>query len=372
MSNTTPADVLVIGGGIAGYTCAITLRDLGYDGAITIVESDASCSDHPPLSKRVLMNGAARADLDLATPERLEELKITVLAGVAAIEITSAGAVMADGRVLTAEAVVVAVGATARRPTMPGADDPRVVTLRDFDDAMRIRAAAGAGRTVLVLGGGFVGAEVAAALRALGTTVILVDPHETPGAYVLGDTLAGWLNVMHVTHGVDLRTTTVSSIDASGDLLAVALANGATVAADLVVAGLGVEPRVLPGVELVEPAGGIVIAASAHWDAARLDGMDAAGSLLGRDPAPRGAEWCWSERYGSHIEIVGDLVGAGVDVIRAGTAVFRVAGDRLLGAASIDDPMTIRAARRIIDRGISVEPSVLADPTVSLRQMLRG
>ncbi|WP_458041984.1 MULTISPECIES: NAD(P)/FAD-dependent oxidoreductase [Bacteria] len=372
MSDTAPADVLIIGGGIAGYTCATTLRDLGYVGAITIVESDASCSDHPPLSKSVLVNGATRADLDFAPLERLAELKITVLAGVAATEITPAGVVLSDGRVLAADALVVAVGAAARRPMMPGADDPRVVTLRDFDDAMRIRGAAGPNRTVLVLGGGFVGAEVAAALRTLDTPVVLVDPHEMPGAHVLGDTLSGWMHAMHVTHGVDLRTTTVSSIDASGDLLEVTLANGETVAADLIVAGLGVEPRVLPGSELVEPAGGIVLAATAHWDAARLDGMDAAARLLGQAPAPRGAEWCWSDRYGSHIEIVGDLVGEGADVIRPGTAVFRVAGDRLLGAASIDDPMTIRAARRIIDRGVSVEASALADPTVSLRQMLRG
>ncbi len=372
MSATTPADVLILGGGIAGYTCATTLRDLGYDGAITIVESDASCSDHPPLSKSVLVNGAVRADLDFATPERLAELKITVHAGVAATEITRAGAILADGRVLTADALVVAVGAVARRPAMPGADDPRVVTLRDFEDAMRIRSAAGPGRTCLVLGGGFVGAEVAAALRGLGTTVVLVDPHENPGAHVLGDTLAGWLHAMHDTHGVTVRTTTVSSIDASGDRLAVALTNGETVLVDLVVAGLGVEPRVLPGVEFVEPAGGVVLAATAHWDTARLDGTDAAARLLARDPAPRGAEWYWSDRYGSHIEIVGDLVGEGVDVIRPGVAVFRVEGDRLLGAASIDDPMTIRAARRLIDRRIPVDPSALADPTVSLRQMLRG
>lgn len=372
MSTTAPADVLILGGGIAGYTCATTLRDLGYDGAITIVERDVSCSDHPPLSKSVLVNGAARSDLDLATHERLAERRITVSAGIAASEITSAGAVLADGRVLTAEALVVAVGAVARRPPITGADDPRVVTLRDFDDAMRIRAAAGPDRTVLVLGGGFVGAEVASALRALDTTVVLVDPQENPSAHVLGETLAGWLAAMHVAHGVDVRTTTVSSVHASADRLTVALANGDVVEADLVVAGLGVEPVVLPGTNLVKPAGGIVIAASAHWDEARRDGMDAAARLLGQEPAPRGADWCWTDRYGAHIEMVGDLVADGIDVTRPGIAVFRVAGDRLVGAASIDDPMTIRAAQRIIDRGIPVEAAVLADPTVPLRRMLRS
>nr|WP_243845278.1 oxidoreductase C-terminal domain-containing protein [Microbacterium halimionae] len=105
--------------------------------------------------------------------------------------------------------------------------------------------------------------------------------------------------------------------------------------------------------------------------------MDAAALLLGTTPALRGTPWFWTDRYGHHIEVVGDLANAGltgaaIDIIRAGTAVFRVDGDLLLGAASIDDPMTVRAARRIIDRGVRVDRDVLADPSVSLRRMLRG
>lgn len=375
MSAAAPADVLIVGGGIAGYTTATTLRALGYTGAITIVEHDPSCGDHPPLSKNALVNGASRADLDFATPERFDELGIAVESGVAATGITADGVSLADGRVLSAAAIVVAVGAEPSRPTVPGAHDPRVVTLRGYDDAVRIRAAAGPGSTVLVLGGGYIGAEVAASLRLLGAAVVLVDPHELPGAAVLGETLAGWMRELHTTNGVDLRTTMVSSIEpgsTSDAPLRVTLGDGTTVAADLVVAGVGVSPRTLPGIELVEPAGGTVLAPTAHWDAARLDGADTAARLVGRDPEPRGAAWFWTDRYDAHIEIVGELVGDGEEVVRPGVAVFRVDGDRLLGAASVNDPNTVRAARRIIDRGVAVDRAALADPSIPLRQMLRG
>nr|WP_260149095.1 oxidoreductase C-terminal domain-containing protein [Microbacterium endophyticum] len=120
-----------------------------------------------------------------------------------------------------------------------------------------------------------------------------------------------------------------------------------------------------------------MISPSHHWDAARLDGIDAAALLLGNSPAVRGAPWYWSDRYGHHIEVVGDLVGNGssgapFDVVRPGNAVFRVDGDVLLGAASIDDPMTVRAARRMIDRRVQVDREALADPSLSLRRMLRA
>lgn len=382
MSTGAPADVLIVGGGIAGYTTATTLRDLGYGGAITLVEQDPSCGDHPPLSKNALVDGSPRAELDFASPARFDELGIALVCGISATGVTAAGVRLADGRVLTAAAIVIAIGAEPNRPAVPGADDPRVVTLRGYDDAMRIRAAAGPGRTVLVLGGGFIGAEVAASLRAIGTSVVLVDPHETPGANVLGETLAGWMRVMHLTNGVELRTTTVASIEPGGgpdSPVRVILGDGTTVTADLVVAGVGVRPRTLPGIELVEPAGGIVLAPTAHWDAARLDGAQTAARLLGREPDPRGADWYWTDRYNAHIEIVGELTGGGAggaeqaeEIVRPGVAVFRVDGDRLLGAASINDPNTVRAARRIIDRGVSVDRAALADPSIPLRQMLKG
>ncbi|MEV8267264.1 FAD/NAD(P)-binding oxidoreductase [Microbacterium sp. NPDC076911] len=378
MSDAHPADVLIVGGGIAGVTTATALRALGYAGKITLIESEPRCTDHPPLSKRALVTGCDREELDLLAAESASELDIRIVSGCAAIRVdATAGQVeLADGSIWSAAAIVVAIGAEPNRPV--AVDNPNVVTLRGYDDAMRIRAAAGRGRTVLVWGSGFVGAEVTASLAALETRVVLVDPHERPGSHVLGETLAGWLHDMHAAHGVDVRQTRVEAIadDESRDGLMVALADGTNVVADLVVAGVGVTPRVLPGAEKLMLPRGLRILPDAHWEAARFDGQAAAARLLGQEPSPRGAAWYWTDRYDHHIEVVGDLVGTGrsgsaVDVLRAGSAVFRVDGDIMLGAASIDDPMTVRAARRIIDRQMRVDARALADPSRSLRQMLR-
>ncbi|MGZ0712809.1 FAD-dependent oxidoreductase (plasmid) [Coraliomargarita sp. W4R53] len=379
MSGDPPKDVLIIGGGIAGVTTATTLRALGYLGAITLVEAEPRCTDHPPLSKRVLVAGCALEELDLLTDERATELDIRIVSGRSAIRVDAVAgrAELADGSYLSAEAIVVAIGAEPNRPV--SLDDPRLVTLRGYGDAMRVRAASGPGATVLVWGGGFIGAEVAASLSGLAGRIVLVDPHETPGSHVLGATLAGWLHDMHVVHGADVRQTRVDAIVAeeSRNCLMVSLADGTNVAADVVVAGVGVTPRVLPGAEQLSLPRGLCIAAQDHWDAARLDGQAAAVRLIRQDPQPRGAAWYWTDRYDHHVEVVGDLVsvgasGAAIDVVRPGKAVFRVDGDVLLGAASIDDPMTVRAARRIIDRGKPVDTKALADPSISLRQMLRN
>ncbi|MBA8815251.1 pyruvate/2-oxoglutarate dehydrogenase complex dihydrolipoamide dehydrogenase (E3) component [Microbacterium halimionae] len=382
MSIREPGDVLIVGGGIAGVTTATSLREGGFHGGITLVEATPACTDHPPLSKRALVEGATRGELDLLTKERAAALNVEVVVGVEVVSVDASAhtVLLADGRVMTAEAIVVAVGAEPKHPVGYG-DHPRVMTLRGYDDAMAIRAVAGAHSTVVVGGGGFIGAEAAASLRESGSRVVLVDPHEVPGSHVLGDTLARWLHAMHSEQGVEVRHTRIDAVvsDAHDDNapMQVALGDGSTVAADLVVVGVGVTPRVMPGAERLVAPFGISIEASDHWDAARLDGMDAAALLLGTTPALRGTPWFWTDRYGHHIEVVGDLANAGltgaaIDIIRAGTAVFRVDGDLLLGAASIDDPMTVRAARRIIDRGVRVDRDVLADPSVSLRRMLRG
>jgi NADPH-dependent 2,4-dienoyl-CoA reductase/sulfur reductase-like enzyme len=112
-----------------------------------------------------------------------------------------------------------------------------------------------------------------------------------------------------------------------------------------------------------------------HWEAAQLNGQAAAASILGLELPPRGAPWFWSDRHGVHFEMVGRLVGDGTIVVRdAGEhpATFLIDDGLLVGAASIDDPTVVRAARRIIDQRIPVTSEELADPTVSLRGLLKA
>lgn len=409
------ASVVIVGGGIAGVTAARELRSGGFDGSVTIVESEPACYDRPPLSKAAFVDGAELDALAFATPDEFAAERIDVLTGVVAVGIDRADARpggrvrLADGRVLSGDAIVLATGVRARTPAFPGGDLPAVSVLRDYRDAARLRARVAPGATVVVVGAGLIGAELSSGLVALGARVVLVDPHPVPGAAVLGETLASALHAMHAAHGVDVRTATVATVSPAEGGVAVVLDDGATVAAHAVVvgAGIAIDPALAASAGLAEPTAGGAIAIDAagrtaaagiwaagdattrrgpdgafapcvgHWEAARLDGSTVAAAIGGRPLPDRGADWYWSDRYGVHLEVVGRLVSDGDEVVRWAEpgrlgAVFRVTGGRLVGAASLDDPMTVRAARRLIDQRIPVDPAQLADPGVRLRDLLRG
>jgi len=109
-----------------------------------------------------------------------------------------------------------------------------------------------------------------------------------------------------------------------------------------------------------------------HWKAAVIDGRTVAAEILGQELPARGAEWFWSDRYGHHVEVVGDMAAPGREAVRPGAhpTVFRIDGSRLVAAASVDDPMAVRAARRLIDRSVPVSVEQLTDPSLPLRSLL--
>ncbi|HWL02568.1 MAG TPA: FAD-dependent oxidoreductase [Microbacteriaceae bacterium] len=408
------ASVVIVGGGIAGVTTARELRSGGFAGTITIVESEPACYDRPPLTKAAFVDAASLESLAFATPEEYAAQHIDVLTGVRATAIVRGerpgGCVrLADGRTLDADAIVLATGVRAHAPTFDGGALPEVSVLRVYADALRVRELATPGATIVVVGAGLIGAELTSGLVALGAHVVLVDPQPVPGAAGLGETLAGYLHGLHAAHGVDVRQATVTAVTARDDGVLVALDDGGTLPAHAVVvgAGIAVDPALPATAGLADPAAGgsIVVDAAGrttspgvwaagdatwrraedgslapcagHWEAARLDGVAVAADILGTSAPARGADWYWSDRYGAHIEVVGRLVGDGTEVVRWAApgrpdAVFRVADGLLVGAASVDDPMTVRAARRLIDQRVPVAPDRLADPAVRLRDLLRG
>ena len=408
---SAPASVAIVGGGIAGVTTARELRGGGFDGSITVVEAGPACYDRPPLSKAAFVDGASLDSLRFATAEEFAAQRIEVVTGNRAIGLAAPGerdgrVTLDDGGTLEAAGIVLATGARARRPAFPGADLPAIGVLRDYADASRLRAAAHPGSTVLVVGAGFIGAELASGLLALGAGVVLADRNAVPGARVLGATLATQLHAMHAAHGVDVRIASVIGAEAADDRVLVRLDDGSTVTADAVVVGVGIEIDTslaeaagaevdggivvdeagrtsVPGIWAVGDAtrrrlpGGDLAFGAGHWEAAVLDARGTASAILGGEPAARGASWFWSDRYGIHLEVVGRLVGDGEEVVRRAepgrpAAVLRVADGRLVGAASIDDPNTVRAARRLIDQRVPVTTTALADPAVSLRDLLRA
>ncbi|RCK69877.1 hypothetical protein DT076_07525 [Desertihabitans brevis] len=309
----------------------------------------------------------------------------------------------ADGRRQPADTVVLATGGTPALPPVPGVEHAR--TLRTRADADRLRADLGPGRRLVVVGAGLVGSEVAATATRLGTAVTLVDP-VVPLVDVLGWDLAVWLHLRHRERGVTMVADLVRSItpaaSGTGTSLAVEV-EGAVLPADVVLVATGLAP-VLPahldpapelapdGAVLVDELGrtsvpGLLAVgdcsapralgrSAGHWEAARLDGEAAAAGLLGGSPPARGPSWFWSDRHGHHLEVLGTMADAEQQVVR-GTlgeppfAVLGLRGGRLVAAASVDDPATVKAARRLAGRGVELDAAALADPSVPLRSLLR-
>lgn len=416
MTGRDAGHVVIVGGGLAGYSAADTLRSLGHSGAITVIDPEPALYDRPPLSKRLFDEDFSLADLAFASEEQLAERSIDTRLGRSAVSLDAATrrVTLDDGSVLEADTVLLATGGRARVLPIPGADLPGVHVLRTFADARAIRAALPDQARVAVVGAGLIGAELASALHGVGARVTLVDPVDVPLVPAVGGHMAAHLQGMHRSRGISTRRGMTAEFraldhDGGGGGLEVVLAAGESLPADLIVMGVGITPNT----EIAEQAGldvdrGILVDArfrasvdgvpvdgvyaagdvarrrdpdgtlhrpEEHWEAAQLDGQAVAQAMLGRAVPAKGCAWFWSDRHGVHLEAVGRLSGDGDTVVRDGDehpAVFLVHEGVLVGAAAVDDTMTVRAARRLIDQRIPVQADALADPAVPLRSMLRA
>ncbi|MGX5696271.1 NAD(P)/FAD-dependent oxidoreductase [Agromyces soli] len=402
MSISAADRVAVIGGGLAGYTLAEQLRARGHGGPITIVERESAMYDRPPLSKAAFADGATVELLEFAGGPKLEALALDVICDRGAIALTpDAGAVtLDDGTVVEGEVIVFATGGRARRLGFPGNELPGVHVLRTFADARAIRAAAHPGAHILVAGAGLIGAELTSALRQLDVDVTLVDPVETPLVPAVGEAMARRLHAMHSAHGVDVRLGAVAGVDASGSRWLATLTDGTGLEVDAIVVGAGLVPNTeLAYAAGIEVNGGIVVddeyrtshhrvyaigdvarkrdrdgvlhRREEHWEAARSDAAELAAILVGIEPDLRSAAWWWSDRYGVHVEGVGRMTGSGRTVFRGEDVAFHLDGGVLVGAVSIDDSTSVRAARRLIDQQVPVAVADLVDLDVPLRELLR-
>lgn len=404
----TGLHIAIIGGGLGGFTLAKELRERGHAGRITLIDPQGVPYDRPPLSKGYLLGERDAADIEFEPAAWYAERGIELLrAAATAIEPDSGLIVLDDGRRLQADRIVLATGGRARRLAIPGGDDERLLVLRERADAERLRRALGSpGTRLAIVGAGLIGAEAASAALELGAEVTLIDPVDPPLVPAVGAELARWLHELHARRGVRTLTGLPERIEWDADAVRIHLAGQPAVSADVVLAGVGI----VPNTELAEAAGlavdgGVLVDArqrsshervwaigdlarhrdddgtlhrrSEHWDHAIQSGTRAAAALLDQ-PAPAGqTAWFWSDRHGVHVEGAGSLVGDGELVHRrspegAPVASFLIGPDGLLrGAAAIDGGLTVRAARRIIDRRIAVDPRQLADPDVELRRLAR-
>ncbi|MFJ3787250.1 NAD(P)/FAD-dependent oxidoreductase [Kitasatospora sp. NPDC090091] len=389
--------VVVVGTGLAGAHCASGLRRGGWQGRIVLVgEEPHAPYDRPPLSKEVLLGKADATPLDID----FAHLGIEVLAGRRATGLTP-GVLHTDGGDLPYGALVIATGAAPR--VLPGAE--RAHLLHTLDDALALRALLRPGLRLVLVGAGWIGAEVATAARAAGCLVTVVEagPAPVPGALPteIGREMAAW----YAEAGVELRCDAAVAAVEPG---AVLLADGSHLPADEVVVGIGVRPATDwlagSGVEL-DAAGAVVVddrlrtglpgvfAAGdcanypsartgarltvQHWDHALQSGQAAAASVLGADAPYDPVPYFWSEQFGRMVQYVGRH-GAGDEQVRRGSpqdptwAVLWLREGVLRAALTVDRPRDLTQARRLVERGAVLDPARAADPSVQLKTAVAG
>ena len=383
--------VVIVGAGQAGVEAAAALRESGYEGSISLVGAEPHVPyERPPLSKQYLEPDADAGSLVLRGADFYQDRGIELLLGTAATRIDRGqrAVVLASGERLPYARLILAPGATPRRLPVPGANHPSVLTLRTLDesDALRARLLA-APQRVVVIGGGFIGLEVAAAARAAGHDVTVVEALDRVLARAVSLPISKYMAALHRDRGVRiLFDRQVEAIDGEpgGALYDLRLRGGAILPADLVVVGVGVTPDTA----LAEQAGltvadGIVVdeylrtgdpLIHAVGDCARFPSPHGAGLLRlesvqnavdqarcvaqyicdGEAAKPYGAvPWFWTDQYADKLQIAGittghDRVELDGDPAEASFSVHCYRGDRLVGVESVNRPIDhIRARRKL-------------------------
>ncbi|GAA1724051.1 NAD(P)/FAD-dependent oxidoreductase [Aeromicrobium alkaliterrae] len=273
-SNQT-GSVVVVGAGVAGWRAARDLRNAGFAGSVTVVGDEAPY-DRPPLSKQYLAGEFDDARISLYRGEEPGSIDVTVReARVASVR--SGVVTLADGETIEADAIIVATGSTARRPAMLEGHD--VHTLRTREDSQALRAAIADAGSLLVLGGGFIGAEVAATARTAGLEVTIVELQPQLLGAALGDACGERVERVHREHGVELVTGVgVDRLEDRDGATVAVLTDGRELTADVVVAGFGASLNltVFDGAGL-DLSNGVVCDASGR--VAGLDGVFAVGDI---------------------------------------------------------------------------------------------
>lgn len=381
--------VVIVGGGLAGQRCAETLRRSGYDAAIRILCAESHRPyDRPPLSKRLLAGaGSASGAPSYRSVDWYRHESIELLLGVAATGLLPAErrVVLSDGNSLRYDRLLIATGSRPRElPLLAGYEN--VWSLRTLDDCRALREVIGSGRRLVVVGGGFIGLEVAATARGLGAEVTIIEAAAAPLAAVLGPELGRWFTRLHEARGVRVMTDrSVDRVHANGTIRALRLSSGEVVEADDVVVGIGVAPDIgWLAATGISTAGGIpvdpdgrtdcaeVLAAGdaaatfdprlgrhvpgSHWEAAARQGARAARVMLGLDPGAAPLTSFWTDQYGIRIQYLGharlaDAVEFEGDPASASFIATFTRGGRAVGALLVDRPRALPAIRQLIEKG---------------------
>lgn len=407
------AGMLIVGAGECGARAALTLRERGYDGPVTLVGDEPHLPyERPPLSKDAMVSEAEPAPKFVGDHEHYAGRRIACVTSARAVAIDRAArrVTLSDGRSFPYDKLLLATGAVPRKLPLPGSDSSRCAYLRTHDDALRIRAALKPGSRIAILGGGFIGLEIAASARKRGASVTVIEALPRILTRGVPEAIAQVVDARHRREGVTLACgKAVLALRETPVGIEIGLADGSTVAADMLVIGIGA----VPVTELAQKAGlaienGIAVDAQLRtsdpdiyaagdccsfplavyggrrvrlesWRNAQDQGQLAARNMLGAAESASAVPWFWSDQYDLTLQIAG-LPDEGTQTVRRDLSadafiLFHLAGDgRLVAASGIAHgnavAKDIRLAEMLIAKGAKPDPAALAQPDVKLKSLL--
>ena len=402
--------ILILGAGQAGLQIADSLRQDGYEGRILLIGEEAYPPyQRPPLSKDFLAGIVTQEQLLLRSPEVLQRknIELHTHALIVKIDHRAHQVELSNGTKLDYARLAFATGCRARPLPVPGADLENVLTLRTLDDTKSLAQSLTKAHNIVVIGGGFIGLELAATARGMGKSVTLLEGANRLMARAVSPIISDYFLDHHQKQGVQIHLNAqVSALQGqAGKVTSVATKDGQTHPADLVIVGIGI----IPNDELAKSIGlechnGIVVDACSRTSdpdivaagdctvrkAAEPDqwlrlesvqnaveqGKSAAASLLGRERPFTAAPWFWSDQYDVKLQMAGLSAGFDTTAIR-GTiesgsfSLFYFRNGRLLGADSVNQPKEHMATRRMLDKGVSPSLEQAQDLAFNFQALLK-
>ena len=409
---TTPPSMVIVGAGHCGGRAAQALREFGWTGGIDLVGMERHAPyERPPLSKELLTGQQTVDACQLRSSQAMIDDDIRLHTHrVASIDTQARTVTLANRQQLPYRKLLLATGGMARSLDIPGADLPEVLTLRTIDDALTLASRLGPERRLLVIGGGFIGLEVAASARRLGCRVTVLEGAQRLLGRAVPTDLAERVLALHRGKGVDvrlgLRPLAIERCASAG--LRIGLDDGSVLDADTVVVGIGMKPAVdLARAAGLAVASGIVVDAGLQtsapgvfaagdvaefpsplsgqltrqetWFNAETQARVAARNMLGGDERHRQLPWFWSDQYDHQLQVCGEPALASASVRRelgdGDRVVFHLdAMDRLVGmdawGLASRCVREFKLARLLVERQLTVDPRSLCDPAVKLKSLL--
>lgn len=410
MTESFAHGVVIVGASMAGGRAAEALRGAGYDGRLVLIgDEPVRPYERPPLSKEFLRGETPIDKAFLRAQEWYTDNAVELMldARAESLDVEARTVTLTNTEMLRWDRLLLATGARPRTLDVPGGMTPGVFTLRTAHDAITIGEHLKPGARVVVVGAGFIGAEVAASARMLGCDVHVVETLDVPLKRALGEEVGRVYAQIHRDNGVILHLgVNVESIVGETWVNAVVLSDGTRLDADVVIVGVGVEPNV----ELAETAGRIscsngilvnercetsapgVYAAGdvanhpnpilgehiriEHWQNAQNQGAHAGKAMLGAQEPFSEVPWFWSDQYDVNLQMAGHPTTWDRTVTRGSLeerdgVVFYLNKTRMVAAVGLNRGKDVRASRALIAAAVAPDDAVLADPSTDLRALAK-